>query len=329
MVKKCPAQHSTVPTTEYKRQFYMDFGFMRSSTSDYARPNKLTDRVVSSYDWYTSYHLVIDEASRYTWVFLTKSKDPPIDIVRAFLLLHGHMDGGCIQTDQGGKLASSAASWDLLLREFWYTLEPTSADSPSQNGAVEIYNDKFGIRTWSLLYGSGLPAKYWSAALVHSVYLHSRSVHLVTSCTPFESYYWLKPDLESLKTFRSWVCVKRSGTRHVKLDRNDFTSIFLRYTSTDQNIIYVDLVSGIVKQSYHATFDEAWYLQPARPPAAQLLYDLGLEADDLSTSAMGTAPDPIPVPDDLVKIAPVPWPPISALCVCVCVCSGLPVPGVV
>jgi hypothetical protein len=118
---------------------------MRSSTSDYARPNKGTDRVVSSYNGYTSYLLIIDEASRYAWVFLTTSKDPPIDIICAFLLLHGHPDGGCIRTDQGGELASSIVFCDLLLQDFRYTLEPTGADSPSQNGAIEIHNDKFFV----------------------------------------------------------------------------------------------------------------------------------------------------------------------------------------
>ncbi len=168
---------------------------MHASTTDYARPNKSTDRVVSSYDGYTSYLLIIDEASWYAWVFLTKSKDPPLDIVQAFLRLHGHADGGSIRTDQGGKLASSFAFGDLVLKEFGYTLEPKGADSPSQNGAVEIYNDKLGIRTCSPLYGSGLPAKYWSAALIHAVYLHNRLVHSVTLCTQFESYYDTKPDL--------------------------------------------------------------------------------------------------------------------------------------
>jgi hypothetical protein len=203
------------------------------------------------------------------WVFLTKSKDPPIDIVRAFLTLHGHSDGGCICTDQGGELASSGAFRDLLMREFSYSLEPTGADSPSQNGAVEIYNDKLGIRTRALLYGAGLRVKYWSAALVHSVYLHNCLVHSTTLSTPFGLYYGVKPDLEFLRTFGSRVCVKRSGDRRTKLD--------LGYTATDQNIVYIDLDSGIVKHSHHATFDEAWYLQPARPPAAVLLYDLGLE----------------------------------------------------
>ena len=306
-IKKRTAQQSAVRTSVCKRRFYMDFGFMRSSTSDYARPNKSTDRVVSSYDGYTSYLLTIDEASRMAWVFLTKSKDPPFDIVRAFLTLHGHSDGGCIRTDQGGELASSGAFRDLILREFRYTLEPTGADSPSQNGAVEIYNDKFGIRTRALLYGAGLPAEYWSAALVHSVYLHNRLVHSSTLSTPFGLYYGMKPDLEFLKTFGSRVCVKRSGARRAKLDRHDFTGIFLGYTATDQNIVYLDLKSGIVKNSHHATFDEAWYLQPTRPPAAQLLYDLGLEAEEMNISPTEVSSVVLPLP-----VCRAPWPPLPA-----------------
>jgi hypothetical protein len=45
---------------------------MRSSTLDYARPNKAIDRVVLLYDGFNSYLLVVDEALRYAWVFLTK-----------------------------------------------------------------------------------------------------------------------------------------------------------------------------------------------------------------------------------------------------------------
>jgi hypothetical protein len=145
----------------------------------------------------------------------------------------------------------------MLLRDFHYTLEPTCADSPSQNGAVEIYNDKFAVRTRTLLYGSGLPAKFWSAALLHSVYLHNRLVHSKTKATPFERYFGTKPDLSHLKVFGSCVCVKRSGDRSSKLDRNDFTGFFLGFTATDHNILYLDMDSGLVKCSHHAQFNEA------------------------------------------------------------------------
>ncbi len=165
----------------------MDFGFMHASTSDYSHRDKTRDRVVLSYDGFSAYLLIIDEASRYVWVFLTNSKSLPLDIIEEFLTQHGHEEGGCIRTNQGGKLAGSSNFQDLLLRKFHYNIEPTGADSPSQNGAAEIYNDKFIICTRTLLYGSSLPAKFWSAALLHSVYLHNCLVHDETRVTPFKS----------------------------------------------------------------------------------------------------------------------------------------------
>ena len=142
-------------------------------------------------------------------------------------------------------------------------VEPTGADSPSQNGAVEIYNAKLAVGTRTLLFGSGLPAKYWSSALIHLVYLHNRLVHTVTCQTPFETYFGAQPDLLCLKLFGSRVCVKHSGLGRSKFDRHDFKGIFLRYRATDQNIVYLDLYLGVVKLSHHTKFDEAWYLQPS------------------------------------------------------------------
>jgi hypothetical protein len=57
----------------------------------------------------------------------------------------------------------------------------------------------------------------------------------------------------------------------------------------DHNIWYLD-GSGIVKETHHATFDEAWYMQVNRPPAAQVLYNLGLETDE--TQSLETGPVP-------------------------------------
>ncbi len=107
----------------------------------------------------------------------------------------------------------------------------------------------------------GLSAKYWSAALTHSVFLHNRLVHAERRKTPFEGYFGLKPDLSHLKVFGPRVCVKQAGERSGKLDHNDFMGIFLGYTATDQNVQYINLISGIVNTSHHADFDEAWYLQ--------------------------------------------------------------------
>ncbi len=162
-IQKQAANYSAEQTNESKRRFYMDFGFMRASMSQFGRPNKTQDQVVLSFDNFTSYLLTIDEALRHAWVFLTASKDPPVDIVKAFLEQFGHANGGLIWTDQGGELACLVEFCDMVLRNHNYTVKPTGMDSPSQNSAIKIYNDKLAICVRTLLYGAGLPAKYWSA----------------------------------------------------------------------------------------------------------------------------------------------------------------------
>jgi hypothetical protein len=291
-------------------EFFMDFAFMHASTEDYKRPNKATDWIVTSYDGYSSHLVIVDSASRRVWAFLTKSKDPPIDILRAFLKKFG-ISTGVIRTDQGGKLARSNTFRDMVLAEIGYIVEPTGADSPSQNGGAESYNHTLAVKVRTLLYGAGLPACFWSAALLHAVYLHNRLVHSATDRTPYKGWYGCKPDVTHLKTFGSQVCVKRTGSRCCKLDRHDFTGIFLGYTATDQNIIYLDLNSGIVKSCHHAVFNEAWYLQQTCPPAAQLLYDLNLDADSEYTSHNGPLP---PTPAGSITPVTVPWCPLAPKC---------------
>jgi hypothetical protein len=46
----------------------------------------------------------MDELSRYCWVFLCSSKEPPIDEVSTFLDIFGQDNGGIIQCNQGGEL---------------------------------------------------------------------------------------------------------------------------------------------------------------------------------------------------------------------------------
>ena len=90
--------------------------------------------------------------------------------------------------DQGGELASSHEFITSVLEENKYTVEPTGADSPNQNGGVEKYNDTLAVMVRTLLYGANLNATYWSAALLHAVYLVNRRVHAKTKATPYERW---------------------------------------------------------------------------------------------------------------------------------------------
>jgi len=69
--------------------FQIHFGFIRGPDDD----TTTKENIVSSFDGYTSYLLVVDKSSRYTWVFLTEDKSPPITIVNSFLEQQGLKEG--------------------------------------------------------------------------------------------------------------------------------------------------------------------------------------------------------------------------------------------
>ena len=299
-IRKQAAARSAQNVSGTGELFYVNFSFLRASTKDFSRPNEDADRVVQSFDGYNSYLLIVDEHSRYVWVFLCKSKDPPIDEMSGFLRIVGPKEGGFIRCDLGGKLANCKEFVTIMQRDHRYSVEPTGADSPSQNGGVERYNNTMAVSVRAILYGASLTAEYWSAAPLHSVYLQNRKVSRVTGRTPYEGWHGYKPNLKGLRLFGSRVCVKRSGDCRAKLDRHDFTGIFHGFTATDNNVQYIDINTGIFKTSHHAVFDEAWYLQDSRPPASQLLYNLALMSEeDL---------DPFDAPGDVPPAAYPPCP---------------------
>ena len=214
---------------------------MRTSTWDYCHPDVKCNRVMESHNGYTSHLLIVDDKSSKTCFFLTCTNEPPLKITCLLLQTFecNKSCGGFIRCDQGGKLASLHAFVNMALAEVNYnTVEPTGANSHSQNGQAKKWND-----TFALLYGAGLAAKYWPAALLHAIYLHDRRTHSRTGITPFEGWWGVKPNLGYLKLFSSQICVKRCGDQCSKLDKNNFTGIVLGYTSTDQNIRYFTAAS--------------------------------------------------------------------------------------
>jgi hypothetical protein len=82
-----------------KMRLFMDVGFMYSLRPNYRSPRLGLNRVVECFEGYSAYLIIVDKASRYVWVLLRKSKEPPTNLVLAFLAIHGSPDGGVIRTD--------------------------------------------------------------------------------------------------------------------------------------------------------------------------------------------------------------------------------------
>ena len=147
---------------------HMDFGFVQGL--DWSR--KTNDgKLVTSIDKFRSYLLVIDKKSRYIWIFLTKTKHPPIEEVRGLLSKWKNKYlNASVTTDRGKELGTSK-QFQQVLRDCNYSLKMTGADSSAQNGLAEKPNRDLAQTMRALLYSAGLGSQYWSYALRHAVYL--------------------------------------------------------------------------------------------------------------------------------------------------------------
>ena len=263
---------------EVGQHLHIDFGFVRGS--DYSSKDA-TGRLVTSIDGYRSYCLVIDRASRYVTIILTKSKEPPIKELRhIFQQFRAKVKAEhcTVTTDLGGELAGSKSFIQLLMEpDVKYVPRTTAAFSSAQNGLAEKPNQDLARMMRSLLYGAGLGSKYWSYALRHSVYLKNRLPHsAIHYVTPYEKVNKMKPDLSNLRVFGSRVHFLHKH-RNKKLDKMDNTGKFMTYKGTDKIVYVIDDNSGKERVTSHVNYDEAYTSVSAsnQPPMATALQQSG------------------------------------------------------
>ena len=267
-----------IPNAEPGQHFHMDFGFVRGSDFNYKTQ---TGKTVTSIDGKNAYLAIIDRSSRYTWVFITDSKLPPVKeaqmVLSKFKSTNPHRT---VRVDQGGELNSNA--FKAMVAEEKFSIELTGSDSSAQNGMVENPNRTYGQMMRCALHSAELGPEYWSYALTHAVYVKNRITHHSIQCTPYEKFTGLKPNLANLKIFGSKVFAKNPGRRPYKLDHHTSGGYFLGYTATNKIYNYIDEKSGRVKTATHVIFDEAHMSTPANraPLAAQTLQRLGYYAKE-------------------------------------------------
>ncbi len=262
-------------------RFHMDMGFVRGTKYSIKDAD---GSMITSLDGYNSYLLIIDRATRYIWIFLTKNKTPQVKVIKNFLQIHGAKSNTqkYVRTDLGGELYGSH-DFQKAIEEAGYILQPTASDASFQNGVAERPNRTLADMIRCLLHGANLGPEYWSWALIHAVYLKNRLPHRAINTTPYQAYTGHKPNARKLRIFGCPVVSRLPGRRPAKLDAHVATGIFLGYTATDNNIYYRDNLTHRIKIAMHVTFDEAGYTIPQKEQSLmqQNLQAMGVQHQDL------------------------------------------------
>lgn len=173
--------------------------------------------------------LLVDDYSRYMWVFMIKSKDEAFITFKRFkdqVEKESSVKLMGLRTDRGGEFTSQQftnfCSQEGIRRQL------TAPYSPQQNGVAERSNRSILEVTRSLLKTMKVPDTLWGEAVRHAVYILNRiPTKGVKSMTPYEGLKGNKPTLHHLKVFGCVRYVKKPTNQVTKLSNRSTPMVYL------------------------------------------------------------------------------------------------------
>ncbi|GJY99759.1 retrovirus-related pol polyprotein from transposon TNT 1-94 [Tanacetum coccineum] len=160
---------------------------------------------VNSINGKTYILVIVDDYSRYTWVYFLHSKDKTSDIIKKFIAqtqLNYKAKVCKICTDNGTKFKNVTlkAHYEKLgiMQQF------STTRTPQQNGVVERRSRTLVEAARIMLIFSRLPEFLWAEAVARTCFTQNRSIiHTRHNKTPYELLRGRKPNIEYFHVFGS------------------------------------------------------------------------------------------------------------------------------
>jgi len=203
---------------------------------------------------FTAFLAVKDAATNYTWVFPTRNKRPPLDIVKYLLaiLQKENRPTTYVRVDEDGALANNT-EFCKLLHTSEIHLQGTGGYASDKNGKTESLNKALKHATLTALTSSNTPLDFWCFAMQHSnSTIHNMSLNPQKTKTASESWTNRKSDW---KEFRIPFCDVYIVTKPDNKNSN-IRHTFLAFGPTTSVVYYWDKNKRTVKIGHNAYFDD-------------------------------------------------------------------------
>ncbi|WVZ81383.1 LOW QUALITY PROTEIN: hypothetical protein U9M48_028765 [Paspalum notatum var. saurae] len=217
--------------------------------------------------WYVL--VVVDDFSRFLWVFFMESKDEAFGFVRDLVLRlrnESHKAMRAIRSDNGGEFRNSRFEnfcRDLALVFF--------SIYPPQNGVVERKNRTLVEMARTMLDEHRTPRRFWAEAVNTACYIVNRIfLRAFLGKTSYELRFGRHPSIKYLQAFGCKCFVLKKAGHLDKFESRCLDGIFLGYASNSRAFRVWILEAKQVVETYEVSFDET---MPCTTPAFELSGD--------------------------------------------------------
>ncbi|GJY45397.1 retrovirus-related pol polyprotein from transposon TNT 1-94 [Tanacetum coccineum] len=175
--------------------------------------------------------VIIDEYSRYTWVYFLKKKSQAPETIKSFIKRVENQNDikvKQIRTDNGTEFKNYI--FVNFCDEKEISQNFSSPYTPEQNGAVERKNITFIEAARTMLSGSIFSKQYWTEAVATACYTQNRSTILKRHLkTPYEFFCKRIPNINFLHVFGYPVYIHNHKDHQEKFDEKADDGYLLGY----------------------------------------------------------------------------------------------------
>jgi transposase InsO family protein len=202
--------------------------------------------------------VIVDDNSRFTWVFFLQEKSQTQETLKRFLRWAQNEFGLRIKKIRSdNRMEFKNSQMEGFLEEKGIKHEFSSPYTPQQNGVVERKNRTLLDMARTMLEEYKTLDRFWAEAINTACYSINRLyLHRILKKTSYELLTGKKPNVSYFRVFRSkfFILIKRG--RNSKLAHKAVEGFLLGYDSNTRAYRVFNRSTGLVQVSYDIVFDE-------------------------------------------------------------------------
>ncbi|CAL0329743.1 unnamed protein product [Lupinus luteus] len=198
---------------------------------------------------------IVDDKSRFTWLYFLKTKSEVPGLIENFAALVGTQFGCKIKSirSDNGK--------EFYMNEFYakngIEHQTSCVETPEQNGIVERKHQHILGVARSLVFQSNLPHCLWNFAVGHAVYLiNKQPTRFLFNKSPYSVLYGRMPNINDLKVFGCLGYASTLLSHRRKLDKRARKCVVLGYRQGVKGYVLMDIDNHEIFLSRNTLFYE-------------------------------------------------------------------------
>nr|GFA61280.1 retrovirus-related Pol polyprotein from transposon TNT 1-94 [Tanacetum cinerariifolium] len=202
--------------------------------------------------------IVVDDYSRYTWVFFLHSKDEASEVIISFIKktqVNLQLQVQRVRTDNDTNFKNKTLA--KFFDKFGITQQFSAVRTPQQNGVMERRNQTLVEAARTMLTFANLPSFLWAEAIATACFTQNRSIiHKCFDKTPYELINKRKPNIKFFHVFGCRCYLLNDFENIRKLKPKGDIGVFVGYSKESVAFRIYNKQTCKIHESVNVNFDE-------------------------------------------------------------------------